>query len=175
MVHPHLLQVFQKIKEEDGKYYGFFFHDQESFLEKDSAYKDKEGFAEKCVSSKSTMRNTKNFSRASVSQQDQIDPKEASFLKIFYGGRNLDPRGIHPSLLQTLQKIDEEDGKDNQFFSHKPKSFLERSSTYEHKKELDKKSDSCQSRMDNGGQKGVPIARITHQIILPLIPIRLNF
>ena len=135
MVHPHLLQVFQKIEEEDGKNYGFLFHDQKPFLEKDSAYKDKEGFAEKCVSSKSAMRNTKNVSHAPVSQQNQIDPKQESFLKIFYGGQKLDPRVIHPSLLQTLQKIDEDEGKDNQFFSHRPKLFSKGSSTYEHKEE----------------------------------------
>ena len=75
MVHPHLLQVLQTIEEEDGKDYGFLFHDQESFLEKDSAYKDKEGFAEKYASSKSAMWNTKNVSNAPVSQQNQIDPK----------------------------------------------------------------------------------------------------
>jgi hypothetical protein len=115
MVHPHLLQVFQKIREEDGKDYGFLFHDQESFLEKDSTYKDKEGLAEKCASSKSAMRNTTNVSHAPVSQQNQIfiDPNQASFLKSFYGGWKLDLGGIHPSFLWTLQKIDEEDGKDN--------------------------------------------------------------
>ena len=67
-------------------------------------------------------------------------------------------------LLWSLQKIDEKDGKDNQFFSHKPKSFSEGSSTCEHKEELDRKSDSRQSKMDSGGQKGVPmLAPISHQ------------
>ena len=97
-------------------------------------------------------------------------------MKIFYGGWKLDPGGIHPSLLQTLQKIDEEDGKDNQFFSHKPKSFLERSSTCEHKEELDKKSGSCQSKMDSGGQKGVPmLAPIAHQNHTSIDPNQVEF
>lgn len=166
MVHPHLLHIFQKIKGEDGKDYGFLIHDQGSFLEKDSTYKDKQGLAEKCASSKSTMRYTTNVSHAPVSQQNQIfiDPNQASFLKNFYGGQKLDPRGIHPSFLKTLQKVDEEYCKDNWFFSHKPKSFVEGSFTCEHKEELDKESDSCQSKMDSGGQKGVPkLAPISHQ------------
>ena len=97
-------------------------------------------------------------------------------MKILYGGRKLDPGGIHPSLLQTLQKIDEEDGKDNQFFSHKPKSFSGRSSTCEHKEELDQKSDSCESKMDNGGQKGSPIpAPITHQNHVSIDPNQVEF
>ena len=76
------------------------------------------------------MNNNGNVSHPLVSQKNHIfiDPKQISFLRSFYGGQKLDPEKIHPSLLQTLQKIDEEDGKDNQFFSYKPKSFLERSS-----------------------------------------------
>ena len=70
MVHPHLLQAFQKIEEEDGKDYGFLFHNQELFLEKDSVYKDKEGSSKKCASSKSAMRNTKNVSHAPISQKN---------------------------------------------------------------------------------------------------------
>ena len=75
-----------------------------------------------------------------------------------------------------MQKIDEEDGKDNQFFSHKPKSFLERSSTCEHKEELDQKRDSCESKMDNGGQKGAPIpAPIAHQNHASIDPNQVEF
>ena len=146
MVHPHLLQVFQKIEEEDGKDYGFLFHYQESFLEKIHHIKIKKSLIKKCASSKSAMRNTKNVSHAPVSQQNQIfiDPKQASFLKSFYGGWKLDLGGIHPSFLQTLQKINEEDGKHNQFFSHRPKTFSEGSFTFKHKEELDKESDSYQ-------------------------------
>ena len=50
-----------------------------------------------------------------------------------------------------MQKIEEEDGIDYQFFSHKPKSSLEISSTCNYKEEFDHKNDSCESRMDNGG------------------------
>lgn len=116
MVHPRLLQIFQKIEEDDRKEYGFLSHYQESFLERNSTYKDKEFFVEECASSKSAMRNIKNVSHAPASQQNQIDPTQANFLKSFYGGRKLDPGETHPSLLQTLQKIEQEDGKDYQFF-----------------------------------------------------------
>ena len=60
--------------------------------------------------------------------------------------------------------IDEEEGKDNKFFSHKPKSFLVRSSTCYYKEDLYHKNDSCESRMDNGCEKSVPkLAPISHQ------------
>lgn len=61
------------------------------------------------------MKNNGNISHSSVSQQNQIfiDPKQDSFLKSFYGGRKVDLEKIHWSFLQNLQKIDEEDGKDN--------------------------------------------------------------
>ena len=97
-------------------------------------------------------------------------------MKSLYGGRKLHPGGIHPSVLWTLQKIDEEDGKDNQFFSHRPKSFSEGSFTCEHKEELDKENNSCQSKMDSGGQKGVPtLAPISHQSHTSIDPNQVKF
>ena len=124
------------------------------------------------------MRNTKNVSHAPISQKNHIfiDPKQASFFKSFYGGQKLDPRGIHPSLLWALQNIDEEDGKDNHFFSHIPKSFSEGSSTCKNKEELDKKSDSFEFKMYSDGQKGVPIlAPIAHQNHTSIDPNQVEF
>lgn len=173
MVHPYLLNFFQKIEKDDG----FISYDHDSLFENGSTYKDKGLFA-KFLSQKSVMKNNENVSHSPISQQNQIfiDPKKGSFLKSFYGGQKLDPKKIHLSLLQNLQKIDEEDGKDNQFFSHKEKSFSERSSTCEHKEELDHKSDSCESRMDNGGQKGSPMhAPIAHQNNVSIDPNQVEF
>ena len=92
MVHPSLLQIFQKIEKDDGKDYGFLSHDHDSLFEEGSTYKDK-GLFTKCLSSKSTMKNNENVSHSPVSQQNQIsiDPKQGSLLKSFYGGRKLDP------------------------------------------------------------------------------------
>ena len=88
MVHPCLLQIFQRIEEDDGKYYGFLSHDHEALFEKGSTYNDKEGLFKKCLSSKSMMKNNKSISHAPLSEQNQffIDPKKARFLKSFYGG-----------------------------------------------------------------------------------------
>ena len=49
------------------------------------------------------------------------------------------------------------------FISHKPKLYLEISSTCDYK-DFDQKNDSCDSIMDNGGQRSVPtLAPISHQ------------
>lgn len=85
------------------------------------------------------------------------------FLKSFYGSLQLDPENIHPSLFQTLQNIDEEDGKDNIFFSHKPKLLSERNSTCKHKEDIVQKYDSCESRFDNGDQEISPTPTLVSQ------------
>ena len=70
MVHPCLLQIFQRIEEDDENYYGFLSHDHEALFEKGSIYNDKEGLVKKCLSSKSVMKINKNVSRAPVSQEN---------------------------------------------------------------------------------------------------------
>ena len=117
MGHPCLLQIFEKIEENDRKDYGFLSHDHEDLFEKGSTYKDK-GLLENYLSSKSALKNNGNVSHSHISQQNQIfiDPKKATFLKGFYGGQKLDPEKVHPSLLRTLQKMEEEEGNDYHFY-----------------------------------------------------------
>ena len=88
MVYPCLLQIFQRIEEDDRKDYGFLSHDHEALFEKGSTYNDKEGLFKKCLSSKLVMKNNKSISHAPLFEQNQIfiDPKQGSFLKSFYGG-----------------------------------------------------------------------------------------
>ena len=117
MFHPFLLQIFQKIEEDDGKDNGFLSHDYEALFEKKSIYKDKD-LLEKYLSSKSALKNNGNVSHSPVSQQNQIyfNPKQATFLKGFNGGQKLDPEKVDPSLLWTLQKMEEEEGNDYHFY-----------------------------------------------------------
>lgn len=44
--------------------------------------------------------------------------EQVNFLKSFYTRKKLDPHKINPCLLQTLQKIKEKDGRENQIFAH---------------------------------------------------------
>lgn len=47
-------------------------------------------------------------------------------MKNFYGDRRLDPRMVHPCLLQIFKKIEEDDGKYYQFLSHDYESLFEK-------------------------------------------------
>ena len=64
------------------------------------------------------------------------EPLQVNFLKNFYGDKRLDPRMVHPCLLQIFQRIKEDDGKDYGFLSHDHEALFEKGSTYNDKEDL---------------------------------------
>lgn len=99
-IYPYLCQVLEDIEENDGKEIGFLACDH---LPKSTIKKDEDKI---------------DLSPEPVAQHNQSldNPKQVNFLKSFYIGNKLDPHKINPSLLQTLQKIEEKGGRENQIF-----------------------------------------------------------